>query len=287
MLKLFSPVQFYLFALLLVLSFGCEESPSSKNDAIKIPKYNFSHSSITSAKNYSDCLESEDLIRDLGNLFETAVLETTIQINTDAERNCGDAFHKDIKLKYNFLNDNRLVKIKNILNKMLPHTEREGLAYEVFLIDSKEINAFTIPGGRIYVTTGILNECKNDHELANVIGHEIGHNENEHCKKIVQKVIGTKMVGAVTGDEIAQTAAGFWNLSTMTFNQPNEFEADQSGFYLSYKAGYDPVKGLEFWKRLSRKENQDILTSLFSSHPYSEKRYRCGREHLKKMQDKW
>ena len=74
--------------------------------------------------------------------------------------------------------DPRVVKVKKVLERLLPHVQSKGLddvQWEVNVIDSPEQNAFVIPGGKVFVFTGILPLCRDEDGIAAVLGHEIAH----------------------------------------------------------------------------------------------------------------
>ena len=109
--------------------------------------------------------------------------------------------------------------------------------------DQSFVNAFAFPGGRIFVTRGLLNLCDDD-ELAAVIGHEIGHVLHRHSqKRMVQQKLGSVLLSALIlgdGDGEAESfgmeAAGVLlqhaaSFSTLTYSRSNEFEADELGWY--------------------------------------------------------
>jgi predicted Zn-dependent protease len=212
---------------------------------------------------------------------EAITLDIVFPISSADEKQVGMQSHKEQQKKLKFVNDARLQKLRALLAQIKPHIFRKEAKYQVFLIEDKAINAFTTIGGYIYVTTGIMNALQNDDELAIVLGHEIGHNEAAHTKRFLQRSAPAIIAGKQGGDAI-QVCVNILSMTLIAFNQPQELEADRYGFYFAYKAGYNPLLGLEFWKRMAKKEQPNDIEKLFRSHPYSAQRYTCGKAFLKK-----
>lgn len=272
---------FFLLPSLLLLLGGCSlEGQSSFGSSVK---YDFPHKTVTSDYNI-EC--KEDLIDSglsAGSKLEEMGLDMVgdyFNITTEDEIEAGKTIHESFDFDY--IEDGRTRELRKILNKMLPYVERKDLNYQVFLIEDDLLNAWTIPGGYIYVTTAMYDFVESDDEMANVLGHEIGHNENRHCSKILKKHAPASFFGL--GD-IGAIMVNVFSQATVAFHQPDELECDLSGFYLSYMAGYDPAEGLDFWKRMSKNENPNTMDKFFRSHPYSQSRYDCGHSHLEKIRD--
>ena len=90
-----------------------------------------------------------------------------------------------------------------------------------------------------------------------------------------------KLAQKTFGDEAGKFATGLGSVIFASFNQKNEAEADLMGMDLAIFSGYNPCRGIDFWKRIKTHENpQNELDNLTRSHPYSEKREQCYRDHL-------
>jgi hypothetical protein len=249
--------------------------PSRKQ--VKSSRYQFPHTTSIDFEDldFSSCSDDpEDDLLTIGNEFEKQILNTLVSIDAETENDIGEQIHETFN--YRYIKDERYRKVKSIFNKMKPYIERKDINYQIFVIQDNVINAWTIPGGNIYITTGIILAAKNDDELANIIGHEIGHNENGHTKKSLQRQLPVM----IFQDDIVAEMVNIYSQVTIAYNQPNELESDMAGFYLSAKAGYDPLIGLEFWKRMAKDESANRLDKFFRSHPYSNTRYNCGKDHL-------
>lgn len=182
----------------------------------------------------------------------------------------GNELHQDLITKYNFISGGAAyLSLQQILNNLVYHiTNPRGFDYKIFLIQSDELNAFTV-GGRIYVTTKMYDFCRTSDELACVIGHEINHNELGHIRNNIKM---TSMPGAA-----------IMMLITTSFNQKKETACDLHGIDLAIASGYEGCASVEVWKRMSQQidnNSYDPLENLFRSHPYSYKRENCSKNHL-------
>lgn len=130
--------------------------------------------------------------------------------------------------------------------------------WEIHVINSDEVNAWCMPGGKMAVYTGLINQTKaTDDELAAVIGHEMAHALREHSREqMSQKMVanvGLSILGAVTGSSAAADLGG--TLTDVMFNLPNsrthETEADLLGVELAARAGYDPRAAVTLWQKMA------------------------------------
>jgi predicted Zn-dependent protease len=262
---------------------GSAENPATE-------KYEFPEKTVISDIEDEACYEGVlDKGIKYGRKFQDFALGAVADsVTLEKEKEYGEKFHEEIQKEFTFITDERLTKLKKIFKKVRPHVQRKELDYRIFLIESEEdpemINAFTHVGGYIYFTTGLLEFAESEDELAFIMGHELGHNENRHVGEAIQKIeLGQSIFGEGDGSEIF---SGLMSILLASFNQPQELESDRAGMYLAYKGGYDPEKGLDFFRRLAQNETKSNLAKLFSTHPYSDVRDRCGMEYLNKARAK-
>lgn len=167
------------------------------------------------------------------------------------------------------------------------HVSRREIRYQFHLIDSPAINAFALPGGQIFVTTGMLKFVDSEAELAAVLGHEISHVDLRHCIERYQYEITLGKFGA---PEAGQTLELARRLAASSFTPDQELEADAQGLRMSIEAGYDPDAAAALFLRMQAtlresapattpvgEVTQSIggaLESFFRSHPPSAERSR-------------
>ncbi len=173
----------------------------------------------------------------------------------------------------NYVNSYKINEIKNKLVSNILNPR--GFEYNIYIINTKEINAFTC-GGNIFLTNSIVLFCKNEQEIAAIICHEIAHNELNHLNDEISR----KKTLEILGDykEITNQLA---SLITTSFNQKNEMHCDFWGIDLLVKSGYYPCSTVDFWNRVINSDNHNKNQNIFfSSHPYSETRKSCCRNYL-------
>jgi len=159
--------------------------------------------------------------------------------------------------------------------------------YRFFVVDDDDINAFSLPGGYIYINKGILRYAQSDDELAGVIGHEITHAMHHHVAKLqreqsrlnTQMAIGliAALVARVPTADTMNLMTGFQLIALQKvngFGQDAERDADHGGVILTQKSGYNPVGSLTFMERLERDEKQrpDVELGIFRTHPPGKER---------------
>jgi len=163
--------------------------------------------------------------------------------------------------------------------------ERPDLAWLFGVIDSNDINAFSAPGGYLFITKGLYRELENEAELASVFGHEISHVLKRHHLKLLQKsaqiaVIGKALQSAV-GKPADNDSALLQNLIgngaamvARSLDKNSEYEADRIGMVLTARAGYDPYALPMVLEKIGHagKVGQGRTALLFKTHPLPDDR---------------
>lgn len=164
-----------------------------------------------------------------------------------------------------------------IVNVLAEKTGRPELTYRVGILDTDEVNAFATPGGYILVTKGLLVNVQNEHELAGILGHEMGHINNRHLYKDLafKRDVSTNETlsrllsrgGANITFAFGQAVTkGLKTLLDEGLKPELEFEADQCGVEYAWASGYDPRYYRAFMARLQK--NQPRSTKkLLKTHP--------------------
>jgi|GEM_PF-396269 len=184
-------------------------------------------------------------------------------ISEETELSLGREADPSIIQQYGLYQDKKLqLYVNEIGQKLVSHlSDRVFHKYFFRVVNSSEINAFALPGGYVYVTTGLLTTLNSEAELAGVLGHEIGHVVFHHGAKLMLRSIGAQILSL--GGAIANPKnAGSWLMvSTAMFNQINlgygreaELESDQHGMFNAMIAGYNPKRMVHFLKNLRQNE---------------------------------
>lgn len=155
----------------------------------------------------------------------------------------------------------------------------QGYAWEYKLVDSKEVNAWCMPGGKIVFYSGILPICKDDQGIATVMGHEVAHALANHGQQRMSaglmQQLGAAGTALAVGGKSAENQAlvmqayGFGSQvgGMLPFSRSHESEADEIGLTLMAIAGYNPEISVAFWERMSAKSGGAAPPEIMSTHP--------------------
>ena len=161
----------------------------------------------------------------------------------------------------------------------------EGFAWEFNLVESKEVNAWCMPGGKVVVYSGILPVTQNETGLAVVMAHEVAHavakHSNERMSQALLAQLGGQTLAAALHEKPEQTQQIWMTVfgigvqlgAILPYSRLQEGEADHLGLIFMAIAGYNPNSAIEFWQRMS--ENAGAKPPEFlSTHPSDENRIR-------------
>ena len=153
-----------------------------------------------------------------------------------------------------------------------------GYEWEYNLIESEQVNAWCMPGGKVAFYTGILPICKGEQGIAVVMGHEIAHalanHGGERMSQAMVANMGLSGLGAAMGEnpqltkQLFMVAVGMGaQVGMLKFSRGNESEADHIGLILMAKAGYDPSEAVDFWGRMASMSGGQAPPEFLSTHP--------------------
>jgi len=159
--------------------------------------------------------------------------------------------------------------------------------YSFKVLDSKEINAFALPGGPIYVFRGLIDKVGNDDDmLAGVLAHEMAHVNRRHANKQYTQGLWRGIVIALATKGTVQDIAEITDaLLQLRYSRQHEYEADRLAVEYAYKAGYDPHGMLRFLEMLQQEEkvgNRWVETNL-RTHPFSDRRAAEVRKQIERV----
>jgi predicted Zn-dependent protease len=207
---------------------------------------------------------------------------------TDAEINAQAAkAYADIKAKSKMSNDKVWNEMVQRVAKRIAAASGEHFQWEAVLIESPEVNAWCMPGGKIAVYTGIMPVLKTEAALAAVLGHEVAHATLRHGKAGYARAIKEQYAGLILGGGAilagqlfckntackALTAAGgaasglAITFFSRKFSRADETQADKYGQMYMAKAGYDPAESVKLWERMSAAMGGKAPPEWLSTHP--------------------
>lgn len=236
------------------------------------------------------CAETQTTSRGaVGVERKQTMLLSSAEVNKSAEKAYQQTI-RDAQTK-NILNRNpaELLRVRHVAGRLIPVTaffraDAPSWQWESNVIASKELNAWCMPGGKMAVYSGLLEQLHlTDDELAAVMGHEIAHALREHGREKagqaagvgVAAAIGGALIGSYFGIDsgVGQNVLGM--AGDLAFMRPNsrgmEQEADRVGVELAARAGYDPHAAISLWEKMARASGGSPPQWL-STHPSHETR---------------
>jgi predicted Zn-dependent protease len=171
--------------------------------------------------------------------------------------------------------------VQRVAAKLVRNVDEASSKFDwrVTVVESDQVNAFCLPGGKIVVYTGILPIAKNEAGLATVMGHEIAHATARHGAQrmfqssALQIAMGGLQGSMATMDPQAQKVliglmgAGAQYGVLLPFGRDHELEADKLGLVYMARAGYDPRESIAFWERMSAAAGAGKPPEMLSTHP--------------------
>lgn len=198
-----------------------------------------------------------------------------------------DEFLKTNKLSSNNTQTQMVKKVGSNIQKAVEQyfadngmsNKLSGYEWEFNLVDSDEVNAWCMPGGKVVIYTGILPVTKNEAGLAVVMGHEIAHAIGGHGSERMSQGMLVQLGGMALSTALQEKPAEtqqIWMTAfgvgaqfgvILPFSRMHESEADHLGLIFMAMAGYDPTTAVEFWKRMQAMKGGQAPPEFLSTHP--------------------
>jgi predicted Zn-dependent protease len=203
----------------------------------------------------------------------------------------GKQMAEEVERQARIVDDPAVAEYVNRLGQNLAHNSDAHVPFTVKVVDASEVNAFALPGGFMFVNTGLLLKAGNEAELAGVLAHEIAHVAARHGTKQATRgqlvniaSIPLIFMGGWAGYAIRQAAGLAIPMGFLKFSRGMESQADELGLEYMYKAGYDPTAFLDFFERIQslEKKRPGALAGVFSSHPPTGDRIRKAQQLIQK-----
>ena len=169
--------------------------------------------------------------------------------------------------------------LQSIFNRVVAASNRKNeLKFSLTVIQDNSINAFSLPGGYVFVNSGLLKFAEDDDELAGVLGHEVAHIDRNHSMKTIVRILGmsvfARFIVARSATERQQLVNRFVQCSIgiagLGYSRELEYEADRFGVAFLEKAGYDKKGLIHFWRRYQAGDGDDSAPGffrMFATHP--------------------
>jgi beta-barrel assembly-enhancing protease len=203
-----------------------------------------------------------------GNILPTMSLQKEIAL--------GRQLAAQVERQSKLLNDPVVNEYVNRVEQNIVRNSDAKVPFTIKVIESKEVNAFALPGGFLFVYTGLLLAADQEAELAGVLAHETAHVAARHAAETAAKENAVNLasvplifLGGAAGVGARQAAGIGIPVTFLKFTRSQEAEADYLGAQYMYKAGYDPSAMLNFFEKLQAKEKAKpgTMSTLFTDHP--------------------
>jgi predicted Zn-dependent protease len=207
----------------------------------------------------------------------------------EREMALGKEMAQEAELESKMVDDPVVTEYVNRLGQNLVRNSDAKVPFTIKVVDSDEVNAFALPGGFMFVNTGLLLKTDNEAELAGVLAHEIGHVAARHGTRQATRgqlinygSIPLIFMGGWAGYAIRQAASLAIPMGFMKFSRGMEAEADMLGLQYMYRAGYDPNEFVNFFERIEslEKAKPGAVSRLFSTHPMTRDRIRAAQKEI-------
>jgi len=179
-------------------------------------------------------------------------------------------------------------RVKRVGHRIAAAANKPEYTWEFHLIEKQDVNAFCLPGGKVFVYTGILDLATSNDELAAIMGHEIAHAVVRHGGERMSMALmaqfggqaASMALGAGTGNPaVAQVFSQAYGVGTqvgflLPHSRSQESEADEVGMILAAKAGYEPSGALSLWQKMDAysAKKGNAPPAFLSTHPPSKQR---------------
>ena len=195
----------------------------------------------------------------------------------------------EVQKQSRMVDDPILGEYINRLGQNLARNSDTRIPVSFQVIDSDSVNAFTLPGGYIFVNSGLIRLAQTEAELAGAMAHEIGHVAARHSTRQQTReqianlaTIPLVLLGGWTGYAVRQGAGVGIPMTFLSFSRQFEGEADLLGLEYMYKAGYDPTASIDIFERIEslQKTRPGAVARVFATHPMTFDRIRMVQKNI-------
>jgi beta-barrel assembly-enhancing protease len=219
---------------------------------------------------------------DINHIGDRGVGNGANKYSLERERKLGHALAQDVESSSKLITDPVITEYVNRLGQRIVGNSDAQVPFTIKVIESDEINAFTLPGGYLYVDTGLILAADNEAEVAGLMAHEVAHVAARHetRAKTRKEVWRYAAIPLVFGGLGVVTPMLF-----MKFGRDAEREADLLGLEYEYAAGYDPQAFIQFFEKLqtNEKQKQNLVAKAFATHPPTEDRIRRAQKEISSL----
>ena len=210
----------------------------------------------------------------------------------DKEIAMGKQMAAEVQRQAKMLDDPIIGEYVNRVGQNLVRNSDAKVPFTFQVIDDDTLNAFALPGGFIFVHTGLIHTAETEAEMASAMAHEIAHVAARHmtrqaCRAQIANIATIPLIflGGLPGYAIRQGAGAAIPMTFLSFSRGFEAEADYLGLQYLYAAGYDPNAAIDMFEKMMslEKRKPGSIAKVFSTHPLNEDRLRKTQAEIEKI----
>jgi beta-barrel assembly-enhancing protease len=198
----------------------------------------------------------------------------------------------EVQRQAKLMDDPIVAEYVNRVGQNLARNSDAKVSFTFQVIDDPTLNAFALPGGFVFVNTGLLTAAETEAEMASAMAHEIAHVAARHmtrqaCRAQVANIVTLPLIfmGGLGGYAIRQAAGVAIPMTFLSFSRAYEAEADYLGLQYLYAAGYDPTASIDMFEKMMslQKTSPGAIAKVFSTHPMNDDRLKKAQAEIQKI----
>ena len=211
----------------------------------------------------------------------------------EREMALGKQLAQEVERQSKILDDPIMSEYINRLGQNLARNSDAKVPFSFKIVDSEELNAFALPGGYVFVNSGLIKLADDECELAGALAHEIAHVAARHMTRQATKaeianlttIPLSVLLGGVPGLVTRQAAGLAVPMTFLSFGRRDEAEADYLGLQYLYSAGYDPTGVISLFEKMESLERKEpgTIAKLFATHPMDSDRIHSAEKEIEEI----
>ena len=226
---------------------------------------------------------------DIGRIGHRGVGQGANEYSLEEERELGRELSAEVEMTAKLITDPVITGYVDRLGKTIVRNSDAQVPFTIKVVDSDQVDTFALPGGYLYVHSGMILAADSEAELAGLMAHEIAHVAARHATRAETRMkffmalsIALMYFGGPAAGAMRMAVGVAGPATFMKFGRDAEREADLLGLEYVYVAGYDPQAFVQFLERLhvNKRHKHNFIASAFATHPMTEDRIRRAQEEI-------